>query len=31
MVNRVWILITFDQNPANYDEKIAEAAAVGNV
>jgi len=31
MVNCVWILINFDQNPANYDEKIAEAATAGDV
>jgi hypothetical protein len=27
----VWILIKFDQNPANYDEKITEATTVGDV
>ena len=27
----VRILIKFDQNPANYDEKIIEATAVGDV
>jgi len=26
MVFCVWILIKFDQNPVNHDEKIAEAA-----
>ena len=27
----VWILIKFDQNPANYDEKITETAVAGDV
>jgi hypothetical protein len=31
MVDRVWILIKFDQNPANYDEKITEKASAGDV
>ena len=31
IVNHVWILIKFDQKPANHVKKITQAAAVGNV
>jgi hypothetical protein len=31
MVERVRILIKFDQNTANYDEKITQKTSVGDV
>ena len=31
IVNRVGFLSKFDQNPANYDEKITQKTSVGDV